>query len=243
VSGRRNQTSVALGVLLCLGAAALIVKIASHSGFSDGRVQAMGMALAAVFFLLTAMAGISLTRNRPELAGLGYLTAIASALAVAEIAVSIWGHPGEGTGKVIAVMALLAFAGAHASLLLGLRSNGDSGNVLLLRNATLALLALLAILLTYAILSGGDGLNGREIAVVAILYVLGAALLAVFRSAAATPPAPQPPPSVTGAGLIEQLRQNGFEPVDAPVEKLGAPGHSVYFRSSDGSLIALTNYS
>jgi len=243
VSGGRNQTGVVLGVLLCLGAAALIVKIGGHSGFSDGRAQATGMAFAAVFFLLTAMAGVSLTRNRPELAWLGHLTATASAFAVAGIALAIWGHPGDGTGKVIAVMALLAFAGSQASLLLGLRSKGDSGNVLLLRNVALVLLALLTVLVTYAILSKGGGLNGREVAVVAILYVLGAALLAVFRSTATTSPAPQPSPGASGAALIEQLRQNGFEPVDAPAETLGTPGHSVYFRGPDGSLIALTNYS
>jgi hypothetical protein len=239
VNGGKNRTSTVLVALLCVAAGALIVKIGGHSGFSDGRAQAIGMAFAAVFFLLTAMAGANLARNRPELSWLGYLTATASAFAVAGIALSIWGHPGEGTGKVVAVMALLAFAGAHASLLLGLRHKGDSGNVLLLRNATLALLALLAILLAYAIFSRGGGLNGREVAVVAILYVLGGALLTVFRSMVATSP---PPPPVSGTALIEQLRQSGFEPVDVPAEKLTAPGHSVYFRSSDGSLIALTHY-
>ena len=46
------------------------------------------------------------------------------------------------------------------------------------------------------------------------------------------------------ATMLNHLRHHGVEIVDGPVERLGAhgPGHSVYFRDPDGSLLELIAY-
>lgn len=325
MSGGRNQTTKVAIALLCAGAAILIVMIASDSKFGDSGGRAMATALVVVFFLLTAMAGAALARTRPELSWFGYLTVAASAAATVGTAFAIWGHPHGGTGRLIGIMAVLAFAGAHSSLLLGPRYADQSDNVRLLRNATLAALALLVALVIYAIVAMGGGLNGQEIAVVTVLYALGAAVLPLAKRSAtkslATAPAATPDkgegvlrldhiviavsdldrssafyadvlgavivnlpgkriaykiggqqlnvhgpgstatplaarPVLPGssdlcfvwsgrtAAMVEHLRRHRVELVDGPVEKLGAhgPGHSVYFRDPDGSLLELISY-
>jgi catechol 2,3-dioxygenase-like lactoylglutathione lyase family enzyme len=325
VSGGQSQTAKVSIALLCAGAAILIVMIAGDSKFGDSGYRAMATALVVVFFLLTAMAGAALARTRPELSWLGYLTVAASTAATLGTAFAIWGHPHGGAGKLIGITAVLAFAGAHSSLLFGPRYADQSDNVRLLRNATLAALAFLVVLVIYAIVAMGGGLNGQEIAVVTVLYALGAAVLPLARhsatkslstvpaatsgrgegvlrldhlviavsdldrsnafyadvlgavvvnlpgeriaykiggqqlnvhgpSSAAAPLAAKPVlPGNSDlcfvwngrtAAMVEHLRRHRVELVDGPVERLGAhgPGHSVYFRDPDGSLLELISY-
>ena len=140
---------------------------------NDTGARALVTALTAVFFLLTATAGATLTRSRADLAWFGYVTAALSVAALAGTAIAIWGHPGEGEGKGDRDRGVPALAGAHASLLLGPPYRDGSRRIRLLRNATLAMLALLAGLIVYAILSSGGGIDGKVVTIIAILYVLG----------------------------------------------------------------------
>jgi peptidoglycan/LPS O-acetylase OafA/YrhL len=111
-------TVIASIALLCAGALILIVMTLVGSDSNDTGARALGTALTAVFFLLTATAGATLSRGRADLAWFGWLTAILSVAALAGVTAAIWGHPSAGQGKTIGVAAVLALAGAHASLLL-----------------------------------------------------------------------------------------------------------------------------
>lgn len=123
-------TVIAAVVLLCAGAVVLIVMILVGADSNDTGARALVTALTAVFFLLTATAGATLTRSRADLAWFGYLTAALSVAALAGTGFAIWGHPGEGVGKAIGIAAVLALAAAHASLLLGprYRDGGSAGS-------------------------------------------------------------------------------------------------------------------
>jgi hypothetical protein len=169
--------------LLCVGAAVLIVLIAGKSDFSDSILKALTMVLVAVLFLLTAMAGVTLVRDRAPspVAWVGSFTVATSGLALLGVSVGIWDHLDSDPAKLTASVAVLALAGAHASLLLGPGYERDSANIRALRNGTLGALAMLALLAVYLISEGRGALNGDEFAVVAILYVLGTTVLPLAR--------------------------------------------------------------
>lgn len=164
--------------LLCLGAAVLIVLVA-QSGFSESNLKALTMVLAAVVFLLTAMAGATLAQDQAPspVTWVGSLTVAASGLALLGVTVAIWDHLDPDPAKLTGIVAVLALAGAHASLLLGSSYERESANVRMLRNGTLVALALFVFLIVYLIADGREALNGDELAVVAILYVLGTTVL------------------------------------------------------------------
>ncbi len=245
---------VLIGVL-CAGALLLILLIASGSDIDEDSARAIGTASAIAFFSLTGVAGLGLAGRRAELAWFGYLTAIASAVAVLMMIGAIWSED-NGSWEAAFIALILAFAGAHASVLLGPADHAD--NLRLVRNGTLLALALLVVMSTVAI-AGGE-IGPQPIGVVAVLYALGTIVLALLRRSA--PAAATAPPSTRGAatGLpldhlchvwngsaeaaVEYLRGQGVAQMTGPMPSSGSggPGRSVYYRDAEGRLIELIAY-
>lgn len=192
--------------VLCGAALLLIVLILSGSRLDDTAGRAIWTAVALAFFSLTAVAGSNLANHRPGLALFGYTTVALSALAFMGILGAIWASDlSSDTGRAVGDAVVLAIASGHASLLLASASGGDSEAVRLTRTGTLLAMGLLSLLAIIEISSPGEDIGPKPIAVVAVLYVLGAILLPLLRRtspgvAPAAPAAGAAP--ATGTGLI-----------------------------------------
>lgn len=224
--------------LLCVGALALIVMIVAGADGDGVGAKALGTALTVVFFLLTATAGASLVAGRADLAWCGFLTVVLSAAALVGSVVAIWGAfkgqtHSDDWGRAIGIAGILALAGAHASLLLRPSYRDTTRSLRRLRNATLVLLAVLAAFVVYAIVNSGSDIDGKLVAVVAILYALCAVVLPLARRGAQVV-GPEPPSQVSP---IDLLVEHGFVVVGEGPE--AAAG--VTLRHDDGTLIEITS--
>jgi hypothetical protein len=85
----RSTVSVLIA-LLCGAALLLIALILSGSDLDETSAKAIGTASTFAFFYLTAMAGTSLGRRRPELAVFGHLTGALSLAAFVATNAAIW---------------------------------------------------------------------------------------------------------------------------------------------------------
>ena len=235
-------TVIAAIALLCAGAATLIVMTLAGGDTSDSGLRAMLTALTVVFFLLTATAGATLSRSRADLAWFGVLTSALSIAALAGTVYAIWGHPGEDAGKATGVAAVLALAGAHSSQLLGPRYRDGGSRIVLLRNATLAMLAGLAGVIIVAIL-GGDTPGAKVIAIVAILYALASLVLPIARRSQGRASTLRPLETPDGSAA-DLLRSGGYALVDGPrrLDAEHGSGEWARLRGPDGRLVDVTTY-
>lgn len=236
-------TVIASIALLCAGALILIVMTLVGSDSHGTGARALGTALTAVFFLLLATSGATLSRSRADLAWFGYLTAIVSLGALVGTVSAIWSHPDSGTGRAIGVAAVLALAGAHASLLLMPRFRDGGQKLLRLRNATLAMLAVLAVVIVDAIASDSQLISGKALAILVILYVLGAMVLPIAqRSQLRGTSLPSAPDS--GGSAADLLQAGGYSLVEGPqrLDPAHAAGERIRLRDPDGGLVDLITY-
>jgi hypothetical protein len=224
--------------LLCAGAMTLIVMTLTGADSDDSGARAMLTALTAVFFLLAATAGATLSRSRADLAWFGFLASALSLGALAGTVIAIWGNPGEEAGKAIGVAAVLALAAAHASIMLGPRYRDSGDRIQVLRNATLAMLALLAGLIVYAILSE-DAPGAKLIAILAILYALGSLVLPIAQRSQGRTAMLKPLETPDGSAA-DLLRANGYVLVDGP--RPVEDGEWTRVRAPDGRLVDVTAY-
>lgn len=129
-------------------------------------------------FSLVSLAGVLLSVRRPELAWLGYLTVVAGLAAFALIAQKIWNRDGffDGTGwEVSSSATLIALGLGQVSLLLGwARQSGPIRLIALAASAAIAALATLGVLATAI---DDFEVGARVLGVLAIVYLLGIALL------------------------------------------------------------------
>ena len=168
--------------VLCLAAFVLILFIASGPSLGEESWNVLFAAVALAFFSLTGVAGMSLVGRRSELWWFGYLTAIVSAGAFVVTVMAIWADDGW---KLAGCVAVLALANGHTSLLLASQREDDSDAVRLLRGGVLGTLSLLCLMVVVELSSRGENVGIRAIAVVAVLYLLGAILLPLMRRASA----------------------------------------------------------
>ena len=222
--------------LLCAGAMTLIVMTLTGADSDDSGARAMLTALTAVFFLLTATAGATLSRGRADLAWFGFLTSALSLAALVGTVFAIWGSPDEGAGKAIGVAAVLALAGAHAAILLGARYRDSGDRIQILRNTTLAMLALLAGLIVYAILAE-DAPGAKLITILAILYALGSLVLPIAQRSQGRTTMLKPLETPDGSAA-DLLRANGYTLVDGPRPVEG--GEWARLLAPDGRLVDVT---
>ena len=152
--------------------------------------------------------------------------------------IAIWGSPGEWAGKAIGVAAVLALAAAHASIMLGPRYRDSGDRIQILRNATLTMLALLAGLIVYAILSE-DAPGAKLITILAILYALGSLVLPIAQRSQGRTTMLKPLETPDGSAA-DLLRANGYTLVDGPRPCGGRRVDSA--RAPDGRLVDVTAY-
>lgn len=167
---------VAAGILCGI---AVIGIVAVMSEAEDGALTGKLIYATVVLtvFSLVGLAGVLLSVRRPELAWLGYLTVAAGLAAFALIARKIWNGDGFfDTGWEVASSATLVALGlGQVSLLLGwARQSGLIRLVALAASAAIAALATLGVLATAI---DDFEVGTRVYGVLAIVYLLGIALL------------------------------------------------------------------
>ncbi len=158
---------------------AVIGIVAVMSDAEDGALTAklVYATVALTVFSLVGLAGVSLSVRRPELAWLGYLTVVAGLAAFALIGRKIWNRDGFfDTGWELASSATLVALGlGQVSLLLGwVRQSGPIRWIALAASAAIAALATLGVLATAI---DEFDVGTRVYGVLAIVYLLGIALL------------------------------------------------------------------
>jgi len=167
---------VAAGILCGL---AVIGIVAVLSDAEDGALAAklVYATLVLTVFSLVSLAGVSLSIRRPALAWLGYLTVAAGLAAFALVGRKIWnGDSFFGTGWELPSSATLVALGlGQVSLLLGWgRQSGPIRWIALAASAAIATLATLGVLATAI---ENFEVSARILGVLAIVYLLGIALL------------------------------------------------------------------
>ena len=167
---------VATGILCGI---AVIGIVAVMSDAEDGALAAklIYATLVLTVFSLVSLAGVLLSVRRPTLAWLGYLTVVAGLAAFALIARKIWNGDGFfDTGwEVPSSATLVALALGQVSLLLGWAcQSGPIHWIALAASAAIATLATLGVLATAI---DDFEVGARVLGVLAIVYLLGIALL------------------------------------------------------------------
>ena len=167
---------VAAGILCGI---AVIGIVAVMSDAEDGALAAklIYATAALTVFSLVILAGVLLSARRPTLAWLGYLTVVTGLAAFALIARKIWnGDSFFDTGwEVPSSATLVALAFGQVSLLLGwARQRGPIQWIAIAASAAIATLATLGVLATAI---DDFEVSPRVLGVLAIVYLLGIALL------------------------------------------------------------------
>jgi hypothetical protein len=176
VQSRRLVAFVATGILCGI---AVVGIVAVMSDAEDGALASKLIYATPVLtvFSLVSLAGVFLSVRRPTLAWLGYLTVVAALAAFALIAWKIWNGDGFfDTGwEVPSSATLVALGLGQVSLLLGwARQSGPIHWIALAASAAIATLATLGVLATAI---DEFEVGPRVLGVLAIVYLLGIALL------------------------------------------------------------------
>jgi hypothetical protein len=196
VQSRRLIAFVAAGILCGI---AVIGIVAVISDAEDGALAGKMIYATPVLtvFSLVSLAGVFLSVRRPTLAWLGYLTVVAGLAAFALIARKIWNGDGYfDTGwEVPSSATLVALGLGQVSLLFGwARQSGLIRWIGLAASAAIATLATLGVLATAI---DDFEVGARVLGVLAIVYLLGIALLPLVMLGARkeTESSPQAPTS------------------------------------------------
>jgi uncharacterized membrane protein len=156
-------------------------------------------ALAIVLFTVFGSAGVALAHWQPRFALFGAASATLSLLAAGATVVSVWSENsyslfgfgfGGTSGTVGAVTVLLAMSSSAACVLLATVRAGEEAGARLVRIAAVGALVLLDALVVLAILDDGADIGPRVYALIATVYMFGAAILLVLRLLPAREEAP-----------------------------------------------------
>lgn len=176
MQSRRLVAFVAAGILCGIAVIGIVAVLSdAEDGALAGKLAYATPVLAV--FSLVILAGVWLSVRRPGLAWLGYLTVVAGLAAFVLIGRKIWnGDSFFDTGwEVPSSATLIALGLGQVSLLLGWgRQSGPIRLVALAASAAIAALATLGVLATAI---DDFGVSARVLGVLAIVYLLGIALL------------------------------------------------------------------
>jgi len=191
-----RSTVPILIALLCAAALVTIALLLGGSDVNETGGKAIGLAATCALFMLTGVTGISLAQRRPGLSIVGYLTVLVSLGAFLAVNAAIWANDiFSDSWRTAAEATVLAIAAANVSLLLGSAREGDSEALRVVRAGAMASLAALCVMAIVEISSRGEDIEIQAIAIAAVLYLLGMALLPLLRRL--SPPAQaEPPPTV-----------------------------------------------
>ncbi len=177
-----------LAAALIVGAAVLIVSLAGQDAEANATTSKVGAVLLALVLIgPSAMAGLLLVDRQPRLALLGYLSAGVGLAAFVAISVkAIEGSSllyGGGDWQLQGILVALALAAGQISLVLAYGHKDDPQPLRLLGFATAALVAVIGILIAYEASDQSGDVSAKAYAILATLYLLGVALLVLFRGA------------------------------------------------------------
>ena len=173
----RLVANVAAGILCGI---AVIGIVAVLSDGEDGALASklIYATLVLTVFSLVGLAGVSLSVRRPQLAWIGYLTVVAGLAAFALLVRKIWNGDlfFSGSGWEVASSAtLVALCLGQVSLLLGwVRQSSPIRWIAFAASAAIAVLATLGVVATAI---DDFEVGARVLGVLAIVYLLGIALL------------------------------------------------------------------
>ncbi len=163
---------------LGIGAAILIALIVGHSSTNDdldGKVFAAIVLF--VIFSLSSLPGLLLIERQPQLTAFGGMTIGLSAAAFFVVLDTfLSGDPSTTRHASVLTLAIVALAASQAAMLLSLRRDDDSPLVDAVVLGSLVVLAVLAVLVIIEISNAGQDIGHRTLAVLSVLYLLGALL-------------------------------------------------------------------
>ena len=171
----------ALVASLCVAALAGIAAILADAGIGETAARVLLTTGALTLYGLAGLAVTSLVGRRPELVWLSVLGLSSAAIGLVVALGAIWLDQPGGDGLVRAAFALLiaTLALSHAALLL--RTAADGGVRAAVRAATIGLGALTAALTILPLVATGDDyFYEHAVAVTAVLFLLGNALLPIL---------------------------------------------------------------
>ncbi|HEY2479225.1 MAG TPA: hypothetical protein VGI17_10900 [Solirubrobacterales bacterium] len=183
-AGRGQFAILALGVALCVGAVALIASFVGDSHPEETIAKLGYTALALTIFGPCAAAGLFLVARRGRLAPFGYLTSAIAILGFVAVTVRLLEGLSifyGGSAELQAIALALTLTMAQASLALACDRSDDP---LMLRLVTLGtVVVILGLGVLGALEAAFDSLRLSDefFGVLFTLYLLGAALLILFR--------------------------------------------------------------
>jgi len=172
----RAVTIVAIGLLCGIAIAGISLVVTGEEGDS-AVARVIFAAIGLTVFSLVGLAGVTLTVRRPPLRWFGYLTVVAGLVAFSLFTWKTWeavfffGQDWE----LPAAAAAVALACGQVSLMLAWVR--DNGPVTLVALGASLMITLIGVLVVLSIAFDGFRVDARVYAVLAILYLLGIALL------------------------------------------------------------------
>jgi hypothetical protein len=185
-AGRVQFAVLALGVALCVGAVVLIVSFVGDSHPEETIAKLGYTALMVTIFGPCAVAGLFLVARRPRRAPFGYLTAAISMLGFAAVTVRIIeGFSIFSGGSVVpqAIAVFLTLTLAQASLALAFDRSDDPLPLRLVTLGTVVVILGLGVLGALEVAVDSFRPSDEFFGVLFTLYLLGAALLVLYRLA------------------------------------------------------------
>jgi catechol 2,3-dioxygenase-like lactoylglutathione lyase family enzyme len=177
---------LALAAALCVGGAVALGLVVGKSN-SDVTVARLAI-VGAVLALLgpCAAAGLNLAARRPRLAWLGYLTLLAGAFAVVSVSIRVLEGSGfffGGEASLQTVAVALALASGQLSLALAYGRDDDPPALRFLSYGTAIAVLVIGLLFAFQIVKGDTDAFTKLYGVLFVIWLLGAALLTLFRLA------------------------------------------------------------
>lgn len=183
--GQQGRFAVlVLAGVLCVGAAALIVKVLGHSNDGQAAGEVIYIALVLTIFGACAMAGVNLAVRRPRWALVGWVTAAIAVLGFAALAIKLGEGAfflGGGNWHLQGVGIALTLSLAQVSIVLAYDSAEDSPLTRAVSLLAIGPILILGVLAAIAAADSDVSISERVYAVLAVLYLLGAALWVLFR--------------------------------------------------------------
>jgi hypothetical protein len=169
-AGMSPKRGILLTLIMAVLATAAIAIVALITGeFGEAAAKSVISLWSVIWFALLALAGTWRTEivPRPRLES---FTIACALFGIVTSLVTIWVSHSGLIARAYTVAWVLAFATAHASLLLGTRRPDDAGAVRAMMTATLVLIAIAASLISLLLLAGISG--GVIVTIILIVLVL-----------------------------------------------------------------------
>ena len=184
-TGRGHFVALVLGGALCVGAAILIAHLVGDSDVTGAVSQVVYTALALTIYGACAAAGLHLVERRPRLAACGYLTTAIALLGFAAVAIQIADEGGflGADSHLQGVGFALTLTLAQAAIVLAYDRRDDPTVLRLASAGTIISILALGVLGALVFADNDISISEELVGVVATLYLLGAALVVLFRLA------------------------------------------------------------